>query len=158
MLLPSLLTAARLAAVPLFLADGRWEEWRFPVFAAACVTDLLDGFAARRLGSETRLGSTLDALVDFLLVAAVSYSLVLDGLLSPLFVALIVFAFAQFAVGGSRPGSDQLGKHIGTILFLALGVTLAEPATWVAQWSSLMAAGYMLVSVTVRWLPRSSSS
>ncbi|MCX6649654.1 MAG: CDP-alcohol phosphatidyltransferase family protein [Candidatus Bathyarchaeota archaeon] len=151
MLPPSLLTGARFAAVPLLLFGGA-SEWRLPVFLVACATDLLDGMVARRLGSETRLGSKLDALADFLLVATVSSFLTLEGLLSPIFVALIVFAFTQFLVAKPRKGADPLGKHIGTILFVVLGVILAVPAGWVALWSSLLASGYILVSLAARWL------
>ena len=61
-----------------------------------------------------------------------------EGLLSPLFVYLIVFAFAQFVAAKPRVGSDPLGKHIGTILFVALLVALAMSVGWVALWSSLM--------------------
>lgn len=159
MLPPSLLTGARFVAVPLLLSGGVWAAWRLPIFIVACATDLLDGVAARRLGSETRLGSMLDAFADFLLVATVSSTLALEGLLSPLFVVLIVLAFTQFAVARPRAGSDPLGKHIGTILFVALGVTLAEPVEWVALWSSSIASGYILASVAARWLhPRIGSS
>lgn len=151
MLPPSLLTGARFVAVPVLLAVGA-PELRLPIFVAACVTDLLDGVVARRLGSETRLGSRLDALADFLLVASVSSLLASEGLLSPLFVALIVLAFAQFVAVKPRAGADPLGKHIGTVLFVALGVTLAEPVWWVAQWSSLVASGYVVASISARWL------
>jgi len=152
MLPPSLLTGARFVAVPLLLTGGAGAAWRLPIFVVACATDLLDGVAARRLGSETHLGSTLDAFADFLLVATVSSILTFEGLLSPLFVVLIVLVFAQFVVARPRIGSDPLGKHIGTILFVALGVMLAVPVGWVALWSSLLASGYILASLAARWL------
>jgi phosphatidylglycerophosphate synthase len=153
MLPPSLLTGARFAAVPILLSSDA-SAWRLPIFVAACLTDLLDGLVARRLISETLLGYMLDAIADFLLVALISYMLTIEELFSPLFPALIVFAFAQFVIAKPRAGADPLGKHIGTVLFVALGVVLAEPVAWVALWSSLVASGYIVASVAARWLPK----
>jgi hypothetical protein len=79
--------------------------------------------------------------------------LIWEGLVSPLFVCLIVFCFAQFVAAKPRVGSDLLGKHIGTILFVALFVALAMPVGWVVWWSSLMASCYILASLVERWLP-----
>lgn len=157
MLPPSLLTGARFAAAPILLVGGA-SAWRLPIFAFAFATDLLDGIVARRFSSVTSLGSKLDAFADFLLVAAVSYALMGEGLFSPLFVALMVFAFAQFVAAKPRASSDPLGKHIGTVLFVALGVVLAEPVRWVALWSSLTASVYIVASIAARWLVKKSST
>jgi len=39
------------------------------LFAAAAITDSLDGYLARRLGQTTRLGAFLDPVADKLMVA-----------------------------------------------------------------------------------------
>lgn len=94
----------------------------------------------------------MDASADFALVVTVSLILTREGLLSTLFVYLIVFSFAQFVVAKPRVGSDRLGKHIGTVLFVALFVALAMPVGWVVWWCSLMASGYILASLVDSWL------
>jgi CDP-diacylglycerol--glycerol-3-phosphate 3-phosphatidyltransferase len=45
------------------------------VFALAAATDFLDGFLARRLGQETRLGAALDPLADKLLLGAAIWAI-----------------------------------------------------------------------------------
>src|ERR1700679_441485 len=76
--LPNMLTWLRILAIPLvvllFLFGPR-NHWSlaYPiaglVFAAAAITDSLDGYLARRLGQTTRLGAFLDPVADKLVVA-----------------------------------------------------------------------------------------
>ena len=67
---PNVLTIARLAlAVVLFVCiAAEWWLAGLIVFAAAAVTDWLDGYVARLQGLTTALGRNLDPLVDKVLV------------------------------------------------------------------------------------------
>ena len=76
--LPNLLTWGRIVAIPLivllFLIGARHPgSLAYPIagltFAAAAITDSLDGYLARRLGQTTRLGTFLDPVADKLIVA-----------------------------------------------------------------------------------------
>src|SRR5438309_11584569 len=72
--LPNTLTWARIAAIPLIvLLFYMPYPWADPaaglLFAAAGVTDSLDGYFARRLGQSSRLGAFLDPVADKLIVA-----------------------------------------------------------------------------------------
>jgi len=76
--LPNLLTWGRILAIPLivllFLIGARHpDSLAYPIaglmFAAAAITDSLDGYLARRLGQTTRLGTFLDPVADKLIVA-----------------------------------------------------------------------------------------
>ncbi len=68
----NLLTALRLALVPVFvaalMADGGHDpDWRFVafgIFALASITDRLDGDIARRRGLVTALGTIADPIAD----------------------------------------------------------------------------------------------
>lgn len=69
--LPNLITGLRLilaAPVVWLLLDGRYLE-ALVLFVIAGVSDLADGFLARRFGWTSRLGSILDPLADKALVA-----------------------------------------------------------------------------------------
>src|ERR1700683_3141748 len=76
--LPNILTWLRILAIPLvvlmflFAPRNHWSL-AYPiaglVFAAAAITDSLDGYLARRLGQTTRLGAFLDPVADKLIVA-----------------------------------------------------------------------------------------
>ncbi len=75
--LANLFTIIRILIVPCFVAlllryretgDEAFRCWAIGVFAAAMVSDALDGFAARLKGQKTVLGSFLDPVADKLLL------------------------------------------------------------------------------------------
>ncbi len=75
---PNIITSARLVMVPVFL----WFVTRgttagavlgLAVFAVAGISDTLDGWIARRCGSDSDLGRFLDPLADKLLVLSAFY-------------------------------------------------------------------------------------
>lgn len=72
--LPNTLTWTRIAAIPLIVLLFYMPYWWADpaaglLFAAAGVTDSLDGYLARRLGQSSRLGAFLDPVADKLIVA-----------------------------------------------------------------------------------------
>lgn len=71
--LPNILTMVRIAAIPLLcilLLSPEREAgfWAAALFAAASVTDWLDGYLARRMGIITVFGKFLDPIADKLIV------------------------------------------------------------------------------------------
>jgi CDP-diacylglycerol--glycerol-3-phosphate 3-phosphatidyltransferase len=73
--LPNLLTMGRIVVIPLFLwlldrETPRACFWAAIVFTLAAITDLLDGYLARRMGIVSVLGKFLDPLADKLIVMA----------------------------------------------------------------------------------------
>jgi CDP-diacylglycerol--glycerol-3-phosphate 3-phosphatidyltransferase len=73
--IPNLLTMGRVVMIPLCLwfldrdtpRDGFWAAM---VFTAAALTDVLDGYLARKMGVVSVLGKLLDPLADKLIVMA----------------------------------------------------------------------------------------
>src|SRR5438034_2477604 len=66
------LTILRILLIPVFvsLLVYRKPAPALAVFGAAALTDLLDGWIARRQGSQSRLGAFLDPVADKLLLTA----------------------------------------------------------------------------------------
>lgn len=73
--LPMAMTWSRVVLIPVFLVlyFSPLEEARFwagMVFMIAAVTDWLDGYLARKMGVDSKLGAFLDPVADKLIVAA----------------------------------------------------------------------------------------
>ncbi len=90
---PNLFTLLRVAMTPyilLELARGHYmvAGW---TFGAAAFTDTMDGFIARRFGSESRVGQYLDPIADKLLLSSIYIGLMLGNAI-PVWVVVVVFA------------------------------------------------------------------
>jgi CDP-diacylglycerol---glycerol-3-phosphate 3-phosphatidyltransferase len=93
--LPNMLTFLRIVMIPAVLVllargspkDCYWAAW---VYAAAAITDLLDGWLARRQGLVSVLGKFLDPLADKLIVAATLVWLVPMGRIPAWAVVLLI--------------------------------------------------------------------
>lgn len=70
--LPNWLSVLRILLIPVFVAllVYRKPGAALVVFLLAALTDLLDGYVARRRGRESRLGAFLDPMADKLLLIA----------------------------------------------------------------------------------------
>lgn len=81
--LPNLLTASRLVAAPFIgyciLHDH--HTWAFGLFAYAGITDLLDGWIARRWNLGTVVGTVIDPMADKTLMTILTVTLAAKGLL-----------------------------------------------------------------------------
>jgi CDP-diacylglycerol--glycerol-3-phosphate 3-phosphatidyltransferase len=136
--LPNALTIGRLVLVPIFVwllvtADGGRSWPAASVFAAAGVTDQLDGWLARRLRVESDFGRVADPLADRLMIDAAVILLVVKDRLPWAALAVIV-ARDLLLVGGYKlvmPRSYELSVN-----------TLGKAATW------LLYAGLGFVMVT----------
>ena len=127
--LPNTLTWARILAIPLvvvcFLLGARHPGGLgFPVaglvFAAAGVTDSLDGYLARRLGQTTRLGAFLDPVADKLIVAAALVLIVSRDADLAVVLSGIVTVGREIAVSALREWMAELG-HRAKVAVSGLG-------------------------------------
>ncbi len=109
--LPNSLTVLRIFLVPLLVVvmlTRVAEDWfgvsqqtlGVVLFLIASLTDLLDGWLARRRGQITTLGTLLDPIADKLLISAAFISLV-ENHLAPAWAVVIIIA-REFAVSGLR--------------------------------------------------------
>ena len=103
--LPNTLTFTRLVSIPIVLIclsfPGRWGSFFAALFfVLASITDILDGFFARKYGTVTVLGKLLDPLVDKLLVSLTMIMLIpLDRI--PVWMVIVIIA-REIALTGLR--------------------------------------------------------
>lgn len=93
--LPNLLTFLRILMIPavlVFLERGSPKDcfWAAIVYSLAAITDMLDGWLARRQGLVSVLGKFLDPLADKLIVAAVLVWMVSMGRISAWIVVVLL--------------------------------------------------------------------
>jgi CDP-diacylglycerol--glycerol-3-phosphate 3-phosphatidyltransferase len=113
--LPNLLTFGRILVIPvvlLLLDRGTPEDCLIAalVYSAAALTDLIDGWLARRMGVVSVLGKFLDPLADKLLVMAVLVYMVPMGRMPEWAVVLLIAR--EISVTGLRGIASSEGVVI----------------------------------------------
>ena len=114
--LPNSLTIARIFLVPIVVAVlltnemHNWVFWGSSLFLVTALTDLLDGYLARRRKQVTTLGRLLDPIADKLLISAALISLVQLDMVKAWMVVIIVGR--EFAVSGLRSIAAHEGFSI----------------------------------------------
>ena len=114
--LPNILTWVRIAAIPLVvLAFYAPQHWADPlaglIFAAAGVTDTLDGYLARRLGQTSRLGAFLDPVADKLIVATALVLLVSKDPRPVIVLMAAVIIGREIAISALREWMAEVGQR-----------------------------------------------
>jgi len=102
---PNLMTLGRILCIPVFLALLAYENRRNSflaalVFAAAAISDWLDGWLARVSNKVTTLGKFLDPLADKIIVLSALVMLVRLGRV-PVWVVVIILA-RELLISGLR--------------------------------------------------------
>ncbi len=106
--IPNLLTLSRILVIPAligtFWLDAPLSNWlALGLFVAAGITDFFDGYVARALGVQSKLGQFLDPVADKLLVAAALFMLAAKGPLKEVhLIAGIIILCREMLVSGLR--------------------------------------------------------
>ena len=137
--------------LPMLLVDAMTLPF-WTLYVIAGLTDMLDGFLARRWGVESKFGARLDSLADFMLVLAVGYKLfpymklptalwMMIGLIA---LVKMVNAICSYVV---RHRIEYLhtkaNKVTGFLLFIGvmtIGQSYFVPVAWVIACIALFAA------------------
>jgi CDP-diacylglycerol--glycerol-3-phosphate 3-phosphatidyltransferase len=112
---PNVLTVVRILLVPVLVValldeTNNGDLLAAIVFAAASLTDLIDGYIARSRNAITTFGKLMDPVADKLLVIAALMALVSLGRLAA-WVAMIIIA-REFAVTVTRMAAGAQGVVI----------------------------------------------
>lgn len=114
--LPNKLTMLRIFMIPVFLFFYFMDMipyhffWALLVFAAASITDLLDGKIARAFGVITDFGKLMDPLADKLLVTAALCCLLQGSVLGT--ICLVIILSREFLVTSIRLLAASKGEVI----------------------------------------------
>lgn len=133
---PSVLTLLRLVSAPgiaLFLLERRFTL-ALVAYAIAALTDVADGWIARRWNQVTRLGTVLDPVVDIVFNLTIVFGLFAAGLLDAWVLAVGALRYGILLVGGAwlylfvgpvRIQPTSFGRLTGVVLSALVGLLVA---------------------------------
>jgi CDP-diacylglycerol---glycerol-3-phosphate 3-phosphatidyltransferase len=113
---PNVLTWMRIFAIPLvvvlFYLPYHWSDPAAGLlFAAAGITDSLDGYYARKLGQTSRLGAFLDPVADKLIVAVALVLIVSkDSRWTVVLMASVIIG-REIAISALREWMAEIGQR-----------------------------------------------
>src|SRR5262245_26868034 len=133
------LTVLRILLIPLFVLLLLYKRpgLALIVFASAALTDLLDGYVARRRGSQTRLGAFLDPMADKLLLTAAFVTLTHLRVL-PAWITVVVI-------------SRDVILMMGALLIHMLGGRIYPRPTWAGKAATFFQIVAVLAGMMARY-------
>ena len=159
--IPNVLTMIRMLLIPVFVVLFFHEEeirvGSLCVFCAASLTDMLDGYLARRLNQITDFGKLFDPLADKLMVLT---AMVLQTFWGPLpLVAVIIVALKELVMvlggmfmlsKGVVVYSNYVGKTAQVFFILSLLLSFFHPSLEASEFRILgMTPDVLLLWITV---------
>jgi cardiolipin synthase len=133
------LTILRIVLIPVFvlLLVYRRPGVALLVFSLAALTDMLDGYVARRRGSQSRLGAFLDPMADKLLLTASFVTLTQLKFLPPWITIVVI--------------SRDVILIVGALLVHMLGGRIHPRPTWAGKAATFFQVLTVLTGMLVRY-------
>lgn len=137
--LANCLTVLRIVLIPVFVTLLVYRKLGVAllVFAVAALTDLLDGWVARRQGISSRLGAFLDPTADKLLLIASFVTLTYLKLL-PFWITAVVM-------------SRDIMLMVGALLIHMVGGRIYPRPTWAGKAATLFQVATVLSAMLARY-------
>jgi cardiolipin synthase len=146
--LPNILTIMRFCLIPvyLFVFFSYSQQLAFIVVLLAGLTDILDGYIARKFGLTTQLGELLDPLADKAIMITVLISLMtvehihwIPGILMCLReIGMVLFGLVFYRQGMKDMPANTWGKMNSFFYYVLFGLIAM-------QWIPSSFANFMLV-------------
>ncbi len=146
--IPNLLTLSRILVIPAligtFWLDEPLSNWlALGLFTAAGITDFFDGYVARAMGVQSKLGQFLDPVADKLLVASALFMLAaMQRIDNITIIAAVIILCREMLVSGLR---EVLAE-----------IKVGLPVSRLAKWKTtvqIVAIGFLLAGDAPHWLP-----
>lgn len=152
-----ILTGARLLLIiPVSLAfaypDSFWSAFALCGVLIAIITDLTDGYAARRFGSPSAFGQAFDHTTDFLFVTGCLAALSFSSNMPIVLPIVIAVAFSQYVLDSyflyRTPNlrMSWLGRWNGVLYFVPLVMVALGREEWVGAIGPLLLTLVPIVS------------
>jgi phosphatidylglycerophosphate synthase len=160
--LPSAVTCLRFIAAPLFLYSFSSGQHIISllIIVFAGVTDILDGYLARRMDSTSTLGAYLDVTADFTLIFVSFLAFVVRGWYDSWVLLLISILFVVFLASSrlKKPIYDPVGKYLGSFLMGMILLSLLFPQPFLRRILLIILVLLSIISLISRFIFFSGTS
>ena len=114
--IPNILTLLRIILIPVlvivFYLPGQWtHQLSAAIFGIAALTDLLDGYLARRWNQTSPFGAFLDPVADKLMVAVALVLLVQDNPTAMFAIPAAIIIGREIAISALREWMAEIGAR-----------------------------------------------
>lgn len=153
---PNILTFIRILLIPVFVLTYPVNRIAAAViFALACITDVIDGYIARKYDAISKFGTLFDPLADKLLQIAAVLCLLWSDILPPWVVFIAATKETIMIIGAMYlltrdvvVPSNKIGKLGSFVVFLSVTYLIAIPSVDIFAFSTACVIGLIsLVSL-----------
>ncbi len=151
MTVPTMLTLLRIALVPvlvlLFYLPFEWSNFACTfVFVLAAVTDIADGYIARKTGQMSRFGEFLDPVADKIMVATALILLVQrqDTYQAVFALSAAIIVGRELTISALREWMSEIGEQ---------GVLKVSGVGKLKTIFQMTAIGFLLYHEDMAWIP-----
>ena len=137
--IPNILSVIRLMLIPvtvLFIVNDDMT-WALVLFLIACITDLVDGYVARKYNLITKLGIWLDPLADKLMAIGVIVSFVICEII-PFWVIIVLLSKELIMILGGyfiiKNGFTTPSNKFGKIAAFIMNTSIASCFLYKISW------------------------
>ncbi|MFD2672043.1 CDP-alcohol phosphatidyltransferase family protein [Marinicrinis sediminis] len=133
----NLLTLVRFLLIPVYIGLFFFEAYWLAIMtiALSVLTDMADGYVARKYGLITYVGSMLDPLADKCMMLAIVFTLFMGEFIpwqaaAAFFIrdaGMIVGSLLLHVQGKRMAAANQLGKATTVLLYTAIVLILIQP-------------------------------
>lgn len=147
--IPMALTWLRIALIPAFVVAFMLEEtgerwWAAGLFTIAALTDLLDGYLARKWSAQSALGAFLDPVADKLMISAALILLIHSMHDWAISLAALIIIMREISVSALREWMAELQARtavavswLGKIKTVAQSIAIGM-LIWNLTWSVML--------------------
>jgi len=173
--IPNILTFSRLIAAPVigYLVLHDYHAWAVGLFAYAGITDLVDGYVARRWNLQTVVGTVIDPMADKTLMTILTVCLAIKGAL-PIWLAGIILGrdiglgiaaiyyrwislpppktfsrYWDFSLPSAEVHPTTISKYNTALQLALIGATTAMPLVTVDVTTAMTAMQYLVATTTI---------
>ena len=153
--IPSILTMIRIILAPIFfISIINFPIYSISIFGFAMLTDIIDGYLARKWNVTSSKGAYFDITADFIFVIAGFSAFIINGIYPFWLLIIIIFMFIQFIITSKskNPIYDPVGKYYGAFLFFSIFINLIINNITINSLLTIIIVLFTIISITSRFL------